>query len=117
MNKGAMNMALIDWSKVGSLREEVGADSFGEVVELFLDEVEDVISKLGAQGRSPEHDLHFLKGSAMNLGFDAFSDLCRAGEAAAAAGEATTIDIGKIVDSYHQSKEAFLGDMDVKLAG
>lgn len=110
-------MSLIDWSKVGSLREEVGAESFGEVVELFLEEVEGVISKLGNDDRSPEHDLHFLKGSAMNLGFDDFSELCRIGEAEAAAGNGASVDMGRIVESYRVSKETFLADMNMKLAG
>lgn len=110
-------MALIDWTKVNSLREEVGADSFGEVVELFLEEVESVISKLGTNDRSPEHDLHFLKGSAMNLGFDDFSELCRAGEATAAMGNGASVDMVQIIESYRMSKEAFLSDIDMKLAG
>ena len=38
---------MIDWPRVKELREEVGAEGFGEVVDLFIEEVEEVISKLG----------------------------------------------------------------------
>ena len=108
--------SLINWSKVSELRDEVGAEDFDEVVELFLDEVEETISLLGAEGRSVEHDLHFLKGSALNLGFAQFSELCRAGEAAAAAGDAVSVDLDAVVQSYTASKSAFLSDLKMKLA-
>ena len=108
--------SLINWNKVSELRDEVGAEDFDEVVELFLDEVEETISLLGAEGRSVEHDLHFLKGSALNLGFAQFSELCRDGEAAAAAGDAVSVDLGAVVQSYTASKSAFLSDLKMKLA-
>lgn len=99
---------LINWDKISELRDEVGAEDFDEVVELFLEEVEETIAQLGAEGRSVEHDLHFLKGSALNLGFVRFSDLCRAGEAAAAAGDGVNVDIGAVAGCYDMSKDQFL---------
>jgi len=107
---------MINWAKVIELRNDVGADDFEEVVELFLDEVEDTIGHLGKPGRSLEHDLHFLKGSALNLGFTDFSDLCMNGEAAAARGEAETVDTNAVVASYQASKSAFLANSKMKLA-
>lgn len=109
--------SLINWAKVGELREEVGAEDFDEVVELFLEEVEETLAQLGADGRSVEADLHFLKGSALNLGFADFSELCRAGEAAAAAGQADTVDLDAVATSYGASREAFLSELGERLAG
>ncbi len=109
--------SLINWDKVSELRDEVGAEDFDEVVELFLEEVDETISELGADGRSVEHDLHFLKGSALNLGFVQFSELCRAGEAAAAAGDTGSVDLREVAASYGVSKEAFLMDLQTRLAG
>lgn len=109
-------MSLIDWNKVNELRNEVGAEDFDEVVELFLEEVEQVISQLGNEGRSPEHDLHFLKGSALNLGFAHFSNLCSAGETAANQGHLEGLDFGEITMSYEQSKSGFLEGLTTKLA-
>jgi HPt (histidine-containing phosphotransfer) domain-containing protein len=106
--------ALINWGKVSELRDEVGAEDFAEVVELFLEEVEETISQLGAAGRSVEHDLHFLKGSALNLGFADFSELCRAGEAAAAAGQADGINLDDVVSTYGISRDAFLTGLSEK---
>lgn len=110
-------MPLINWNKVNELRDEVGADDFDEVVELFLEEVEETISELAGAGRSVEHDLHFLKGSALNLGFAEFSDLCRDGEATAAAGDPESVDLTKVTECYNRSKAAFIAEMEMKLAG
>ncbi len=64
---------MIRWERVNELRDEVGADDFKEVVDLFLEEVEEVIERL-RDSPDPtrfEEDFHFLKGSALNLGFGA----------------------------------------------
>lgn len=104
---------MIDWARVSQLRDEIGADDFGEVVEIFLEEVEEEIAHLRAvpAPETLEAKLHFLKGSALNLGFDNFSDLCKAGEVAAAQGDASKIDLGQIVDSYSNSKSEFLSTL------
>ncbi|MGR3761243.1 Hpt domain-containing protein [Roseobacteraceae bacterium NS-SX3] len=103
---------MIDWPRVKELRDEVGAEDFGEVVDLFLEEVEDVIGRLGRDGRTElEQDLHFLKGSALNLGFEEFSALCMEGERLSAQGEAASVDIDAIVARFETSKAAFLSGM------
>ncbi|WP_299349083.1 Hpt domain-containing protein [uncultured Shimia sp.] len=100
---------MINWERVNELREEIGAEDFAEVVELFLEEVELVIEKLR---ESPDYatlgeDLHFLKGSALNLGFRNFSGLCQAGETASSEEAAASVDIPEILGSYKTSKQAF----------
>jgi len=109
---------MILWSRVNELREEVGTEDFKEVVELFLDEVEEVIERLraGTARGQLEQDLHFLKGSALNLGFGTFSDLCQDGERLAAQGKADTVDLAAIVDGYDRSKASFLDGMRDHLA-
>lgn len=37
---------MINWKRVNELRDEIGPEDFAEVVELFLEEVEQVIDKL-----------------------------------------------------------------------
>lgn len=104
---------MIDWTRVQDLREEIRVDAFDEVVELFLEEVDTEIEKLRQPGviRNLEGHLHFLKGSALNLGFDAFSDLCHRGEQAAAAGQDGAIDLPEILSCYERSKSEFLGGL------
>jgi HPt (histidine-containing phosphotransfer) domain-containing protein len=109
---------MIDWERVHDLRQEVGAREFEEVVDLFLEEVDEVMARLR---RAPdpatfEEDLHFLKGSAMNLGFTELVRLCQAGESAAAAGRADTVDLGPVLASYDVARAAFLAGLAAGLA-
>ncbi|MGX0974358.1 HPt (histidine-containing phosphotransfer) domain-containing protein [Roseovarius sp. MBR-51] len=109
---------MIDWNRVQDLRDEIGADAFGEVVELFLEEVDTEIEKLRHTGPNLhlEGHLHFLKGSALNLGFAAFSDLCHRGEQAAAAGRYGAISLPEVLSCYAHSKSEFLSGLDRVIA-
>ncbi|EDZ41741.1 MAG: Hpt domain-containing protein [Rhodobacteraceae bacterium] len=100
---------MIDWSRVEELRDEIGAEDFDEVDELFLSEVEDRIdlALTKAESESFEEDLHFLKGSALNLGFDQFAQLCGAGEQQAANGLLFE-RMDEIFSAYKNSKKMFL---------
>ncbi|SLN69575.1 Hpt domain protein [Falsiruegeria litorea R37] len=104
---------MIHWSRVNQLRDEVGAEDFREVVDLFLEEVEEVIDRLRADASRDalEKDLHFLKGSALSLGFESFSTLCQNGERQSASGAADTVDIDAIINTYEQSKTVFLQEL------
>ncbi|UWQ32779.1 Hpt domain-containing protein [Leisingera sp. M527] len=106
---------MIDWPRVTELREEVGAEDFEEVVEIFLEEVEEVIGRLqGGDCSQLEQDLHFLKGSALNLGFDEFSGLCLDGERKSAQGESEDVDVAAIITNFQASRSAFLTGMSEK---
>lgn len=100
---------MINWDRVNELREEIGAEDFAEVVDLFLEEVEQVIEKLrdAPDVNTLGEDLHFLKGSALNLGFRSFSGLCQAGETASSEGAAGSVDLPEILMNYETSKKAF----------
>lgn len=103
---------MIDWSKVSELREEIGAEDFDEVVEIFLEEVEGVLDKLRTGDKSQlEQDLHFLKGSALNLGFSDFSSRCQAGESASSQGASADVDLAEIITLYDTSKDVFLKEL------
>lgn len=109
---------MIDWDRVRDLREEIGAEGFAEVVDLFLEEVEEEIGRLRDDSDQTrlEAQLHFLKGSALNLGFVDFSGLCHRGEAAAGAGQARTVDLAELLRCYEASKSAFLDGLKRLLA-
>ena len=101
---------MISWDRVRELRDEIGEDDFTEVVDLFLEEVEDVIGRMRNKPdpASYEADLHFLKGSALNLGFEALGALCMNGEMRAAAKRMQTEDLREVFDTYENSKKEFL---------
>ncbi len=103
---------MIDWTRVQALHDEVGAEDFDEIVEIFMEEVEEIVAGLAkiSDRSTLGDDLHSLKGSALNLGFSEFCKLCEAGEAAAEDGKADTIDVEAVIDSYAMSKQVFLSD-------
>ena len=109
---------MIDWSRVQELRREIGDDGFAEVVELFLDEVETMIGRLAAAttANASAEDMHFLKGSAWNLGFIDFGALCHDGERRAVAGMFEPADLERVMACYATSKAAFLGGLTDKSA-
>jgi HPt (histidine-containing phosphotransfer) domain-containing protein len=98
---------MIDWDRVAALRDELGAADFAEVVEMFLSESDDVIARLRAGRPYPtlEAELHFLKGSALNLGFHQLAALCGQGEKRAASGQ--VVDLKIVVESYTATRSAF----------
>lgn len=108
---------MIDWARVRDLRDEIGDDSFDEVAELFLEEADEVVAKLDGtlSAGALEGALHFLKGSALNLGFTTLAALCQSGEKRAAGG-ATDIDTAEILATYHQSKATFHADRALALS-
>lgn len=108
---------MIDWERVCALRDEVGAEDFDEVVVLFLEEVDDEIADLveTRPGNGLEAKLHFLKGSALNLGFDHFSTLCQSGETKMSKEPGKAIDLSEILNSYQTSRAAFLSELPARL--
>ncbi len=100
---------MIDWNRVEDLRDEIGPDDFTEVVTLFLEEADEVVGRLfdAPTAKAMESDLHFLKGSALNLGFSDLAHVCQQGERRAAAG-LTDIAMDQVVDIYQQSRSVFL---------
>ena len=106
---------MIDWFRVTELRDEIGAEDFEEVVEIFLEEVEGVLDKLRTGDRSQlEQDLHFLKGSALNLGFEKFSSTCQDGERRSSQGEGDTVDLPGVISLYESSKATFLTELPTR---
>ena len=104
----AGGISMIDWSRVDALRDEIGVEDFAEVVALFLDEADEAVARLSPDrgAAAVSADLHFLKGSALNLGFDRFAALCQDGERRAAQGD-LSVDLSAVRSCYNESKLAF----------
>ncbi len=102
--------SMISWDRVREFRREVGQDDFAEVAEMFMEEVEGVIQRMRTQPdkASLVEDLHFLKGCALNLGFNAFSSLCEDCERMAASDRSHHINLQDVFSAYEQSKSEFL---------
>lgn len=101
---------LIDWVRVAELCAEIGTESFGAVVEVFLEEIDELAARLSAipEPDRLEADMHFLKGCAMNLGFARLVALCARAEAQAAAGDAAGVDLAGVLACLAASRRQFL---------
>lgn len=104
---------MIDWARVAELQDEIGAEDFADIVMLFLEEADEVVARLPgcADAASLESALHFLKGSALNLGFHALAQLCQDGERLAARGD-IDFDRAAVAQSYNASRTAFAAELD-----
>ncbi len=108
---------MIDWKRVEELREEIGADGFVEVADMFLDEAEGAVRALVA-GLPPEEvegQLHFLKGSALNLGLSDLAAICQEGERRAATGH--PVDMAQVAAVWQASRAGLLGGLSAGQAG
>ena len=101
---------MIDWRRVEELREEIGADGFVEIADMFLDEAEQAVRALqsGIGGAQIEGQLHFLKGSALNLGLSELAAICQEGERKAATGLGGSIDVDQVAAVYRESRRQLL---------
>jgi hypothetical protein len=111
---------MIDWQQVRQLQEDVGAEEMGEVVELFLCEVDEAVevlqneyATLATSDRSAA--FHFLKGCASNLGFKDFGDQCSIGEEITKTGGEPDFEISDLVSLYVSSKEHFSHHYEAEL--
>lgn len=109
---------MIDWARVYELRDEIGIDDFDEIVQMFISEVNECLATLTdtMSAADLESALHFLKGSALNLGFREFADLCQQGETAAATGRTTPISITDIKALFAKSADEFWDQLKGKAA-
>ena len=98
---------MIDRCRIDELREDVGADDFAEVVALFCEEVEETLDRL-RQHRSPAlaDDLHFLKGSALNIGMSEVGALCLRAEQSLRSDPALAPDVAEIARVFRASRDA-----------
>lgn len=105
---------MIDWGRVSELRAELGGEDFSEVVALFLEEGDELANRLraGISSASVEAELHFLKGSALNLGLGRLARLCQEGERLAAKGEPASVDLYEVADIWERSKAEFLAGLN-----
>ncbi len=100
-------MTAIDWIRFDELSQDFETAELVEVVQLFVDEVEEAIATLHEIATPPAYadQLHFIEGGALNLGFAELAELCA---------NRTTRPI-VIADCFERSREAFLVDPRVAM--
>ena len=102
---------MIDWTRIEALRDEVGAEALPEIVALFLDETGEavdglraIVSGAAAPAEAPgmAARMHFLAGSAGQLGLTRMRALAAGAESAARDGQA--VDPAPVVAAYDAAR-------------
>ena len=109
---------MIDWTKVSELAEELGEDDFADVVGLFLSDSDTAVADLietDDSGTALRDRLHYLKGSAMTLGFVDMTCLCAEGEKLAHAGSGDQVDRDAIGRAYAAARARLVADLPSRL--
>ena len=104
---------MIDWKRIAELRDEIGAECLAEVTDMFLEEADQAVRLLvaGLPNDQVEAQLHFLKGSALNLGLSDLAQVCQEGERKAAVGRANEVDCARVAQVYLRSRQILLGSL------
>lgn len=103
---------MIDQARLDELRSEIGSEDLAEVIEMFCEEVEEALQNLETLPADRLVDqLHFLKGSALNIGLRSVSDLCRAEELRLRDSPGLRPDVGSIRSAYAHTKPALLDSL------
>lgn len=100
---------MIDWAQVAELYADFGEEGFDEVLQVFATEVQDGLAQLKA-AKTPEEQriaFHFLKGAALNLGFQQVSAVCSTGEARALQGQDATLDMEQVTGLFPETYALF----------
>ncbi len=102
---------MIDWDRIAELQSEIGDAGFVEVVELFLDDLNEAVAALKTTSDpvSYAETLHFLKGSAQNLGLSGVGTLCEREERSLRENERRAPDIGPILAALDVAQRELRG--------
>ncbi len=100
---------MIDWIRIDELRDEVGQDDFGDIVGVFFEEAQEALENLRRADTVVTllGQLHFLQGSALNLGFSNFAAICRNEENSLQKDPSHKVEIDKIYGVFSSSKQQF----------
>lgn len=100
---------MIKWQRINELVDEVGSENFDEVIDLFIEEVEGALNDLNSTDvELLRRQMHFLKGSALNLGFQAMANLCQLTESDVGLEAIAADRISEVRDLFERSKNHFL---------
>jgi len=110
---------VINWERVAELYGDFGEESFAEIVDVFLSEVAEGLERLRVvgEGQALRAEFHFLKGAALNLGFDDVAAACTDGENRAAEGRDTSAQKAHVIADLPVACEILERDWRRKLVG
>ncbi|TVP73459.1 MAG: hypothetical protein EA339_03310 [Rhodobacteraceae bacterium] len=100
---------MINWARVAELYTDFGEDGFAEIVDVFLEEMTESLGRLAnaTDDKALEAEFHFLKGAALNVGFDEMARICAEGEALASQGEPSQTHKTQLLTQLPQTCDVF----------
>ena len=101
---------MIDWTRLDSISVDLGALDTVEFVTIFLSETAPVIERLDPASPRFFDDLHFIKGSAANLGLDGLKQACVAAERSHRRAE--PVDLARITRAFVGLRTALIAYRD-----
>lgn len=109
---------MIDWGRVQCLHDEIGAEAFFEVVDLFIAEIGATVDDIrnSPDPAQLQMHLHFLKGGVLNLGFTEVAALCQAAETLASQGQWAQVDARAVCLAYDSAREVLMAELSLRLA-
>ena len=108
---------MIDWTRLDELRDDLGAETLVDLVDVFLAESDEIAERMDAAEPAGvlADRFHALKGAAANLGLSHVATLCNAAEDAARSSGAAGGDLGRriadIKDAYGAARIALVEGM------
>lgn len=97
---------MIDWDRIAELTTEVGEGELAELLDIFFEEVEETIENLLTDtGPIDAETMHFLKGSAANIGMSELKMLCEAAETALAFSPQSNVDLTSIDIAFRKARQ------------
>ncbi|MBT0957679.1 Hpt domain-containing protein [Alphaproteobacteria bacterium KMM 3653] len=107
---------MADWDQLKDLQEMLGTEDCLVLVDMFEAEAKPVLGQFhkGDTLNSPDQDLHFIKGSALNLGLNKLADACAELENTVATGAKVNADslksiAAQAIRSVQEARELLAG--------
>ena len=107
------NDTVINWTHLSELRADMGDETFAEVINLFLQEVQSGIERLSRERSASDlvSEFHMLKGSALSLGLTDLANICANAESMANAGQVDCFQPDELSTVFHTSRSELLSQI------
>lgn len=103
---------MIDWDRIAQLKADIGEDTFPELAPVFLAELQEAMSALSANPSPGAAEMHFIKGSALTLGFQDVSQQAAAAELGFRQDPNYRADLASLQSAFAAEHAEFLAGLD-----
>lgn len=101
---------MIDWTRLGALRDSIGETEFTDVVVMFLDELAEATDRLeaGVPQLALANELNGIVTSALNLGLFELAEMAQEGRDLALVGRGHEVDVILLKQIFEDSHACFM---------